>query len=287
MTFSEERIQEIDVHVPAGSISGRVVQTQDKKRRKLNVTCTPEDRSPLHTSYIKRTVPCDDDGGFTFDHLPAGSYRVGVAKSMQANAVIDGVWLDPDSEVNGLELLTEETAMVEVLVLDSAGSPVADAEVFAQNQKGIMLAPYATIRTSSKGLLKLKHLGQGSFHFFARHGDEASPLSSAVSAGGQGEDPIRLTLEKGARGVIQVMDAGRAVPARLWIVNSHGDDFSFTLQTFDMGRYLREGNNSSKYDVGPLPPGTYKVRARVQDGRTTSGKLRLSADAPSSLTLQL
>ncbi len=287
VTFTAERIQEIDIHVPAGTISGRVVQTQDKKRRKLKVTCTPEDRSPLHTSYIKRTVPCDDDGSFTFDHLPAGSYRVGVAKSMQANAVIDDVWLDPNGDVSGIELRTGETAKVEVLVLDSAGSPVAGAEVFAQNQKGLMLALHASIRTSSSGRLKLKHLGEGNFHFFARHGDEASPLSSTVSVGSHGEDPIRLTLEKGARGVIQVMDAGRAVPARLWIVNSRGDDFSSTLQTFDLNRYIREGNNSSKYDVGPLPPGTYKVRARVQDGRTVEGEFLLSADAPNSLTLQL
>lgn len=287
VTFTEERIQEIDVYIPAGSISGRVVQTQDRKRRKLNVTCTPEDRSPLHSSYIKKTVPCEDDGSFTFDHLPAGSYRIGVAKSMQATAVIDDVWLEPNGEVRGIELLTGDVAKVEVLVLDSAGSPVAGAEVFAQNQKGIMLAPHANIRTSSSGHLKLKHLGRGNYHFFARHGDEASPLSSTVPVGSSDDDPIRLTLAKGARGVIQIMDGGRAVPARLWIVNSHGDDFSSTLQTFDIGRYIREGNNSSKYDVGPLPPGTYKVRARVQDGRTAKGEILLSAGTPGSLTLQL
>ena len=287
VNLTAERNQQIDLHIPEGSIGGRVVQTGSKPKKKIRVKCIPEDRSPLHSSYLSRTVSCDESGAFRFDHLPAGSYRIGVLDTMQADAVIESVLLDANGSVGGLELRTGDSVRAKILVLDSEGRPVADAEIFALNHQGTMFGSNERLRTSSRGTLKLRQLGMGEYRFFARKGDSSSLSSDPIMVTGKAGEPIQLTLLRGARGEIQVMDSDQPVPARLWIVNSSGDDFSATLQTFDIGKYIREGNNSSKYDVGPLPPGIYQVRARALDGRTTKGVLKLNTSTIVALELQL
>ena len=76
MDLPDKRHVERDIEIPVGSVSGRVIAVDRKSKRKPFVSLSPEDRSPLATLYLTRSQRCNADGSFSFEHLPAGSYRV-------------------------------------------------------------------------------------------------------------------------------------------------------------------------------------------------------------------
>ncbi|MDF1838699.1 MAG: hypothetical protein P1V35_12585, partial [Planctomycetota bacterium] len=103
------------------------------------------------------------------------------------------------------------------------------------------------------------------------------------------DTPVTQTVElvPGATATIQVLDGTVPMPARLWILNDAGHEFSRTMDRIDHPKYLREGHSSQKYELGPLPPGKYLVRARVLDGREAQGELQLRVGSPAKLELQM
>ena len=95
-----------------------------------------------------------------------------------------------------------------------------------------------------------------------------------------------LVLEEGASGQITVWDGERIVPARLSIIGPKGNDYSRTLTQFDHQRYLIEGEQPARYEVGPLPAGKYRVRAQLADGRTAEATLELKLGTIGQLELK-
>lgn len=285
--LTEEREQDFDVVVPEGRISGRVTKVGEPSKKRRSVVCTAEGLNPVLSLYLTRNIRCEKDGSFSIDYLPAGSYRLAVSGVMHPRSVIDDIQLTPDGSVEGLVLEVGDVGKAEVLVVDSEGQPVSDALVYAQDSAGFVYTPGLNAGTSADGKQAFSKLGLGEFRFFSRKDGLASPLSDVVQIDSEKAAEITVQLEEGARGVIQVMDAGVAVSAKLWIIDEDGNDYSRTLETFDHSEYLTQGSDSAKYELGPLPPGRYQVRARSFEGRSGSGEIELVRGRVESLEVKL
>ncbi|MFT4649161.1 MAG: hypothetical protein ACI9X4_002396 [Glaciecola sp.] len=285
--LSDEREQEIDIHVPNGQISGQVVQSGKGKFKPRMVNCSPEGRNPIHSLYLLRTIRCDTDGTFTFDYLPPGTYRVYIGNVIDPGSVADDVLVVADGHVKGLRLELGATGEATVKVVDDKGQTVVGASVFLQDAKGNAHAAGPQRKTNSTGEIRFSKLGVGDYRIFASHGEFSSTLSDVVQV--TSDKPVTQTvmLAPGARGTIQVLDQADPVTARLWILNDAGHEFSRTMDSIDHTKFLREGYSSVKYELGPLLPGKYLVRARAFDGREAQGELLLEVGVPGKLELQL
>ncbi len=287
LELTEEPEQEFDIHVPVGRITGRVMGIESGEFRKTSVSCRPEGRSPTEVIYLSRNVRCDEKGDFAFEGLPQGSYRVALANVFDPGGVVEGIELEADGEVSGLQLKTGETSKAEVLVLDGNGQPVSGAKVYAQDSAGHLYLPGLTGETDVNGIMSFSSFTAGDYRFFAQSGETVSAFSAPLQIGS--EEPQRVTVELGfgGRASIQVLDGEKPVYARLWIWDSSGNEFSRTLEMFDPARYMTEGDNPESYALGPLVLGTYRVRAKAYDGRSAEGELKVREGTQAELVLQL
>lgn len=283
MIDADPKEQTYDVHIPVGRIAGRVTGGPSG----TSVTCKPEDRCPVETIYLTRSAKCGDDGGFAFEGLPAGSYRVALSGSAGPGALIEGIELEMDGEINGLQLAWSGSNAAEVLVLDATGQPVSGAHVFAQDSAGRLHArPYGST-TDVKGILRWRGLGDGDYRFLAMWEDRASTFSAPLTLPAEGSDRATVTVDPGGTATIRVLHDGVPVAARLAVRDAARNDVSRTMEAFDHTRYLKEGSRSDTYSIGPLAPGVYSVHAKAIGHGVAMGELTIEAGESAELELHI
>jgi hypothetical protein len=286
--FGPAREHEVELEIPVGRIAGVVVGADGgpPERRKV-VRLRPEAEDPITTQFKSRSTKTDDEGGFAFEFLSAGTYRVSMLSVVGPDSTAGGVRLGRDDERSDIVLRATETGDAVVSVVDAAGAPVRGASLYAHDENGTAYGVSNTV-TAEEGTLKFRNLAPGNYRFFARKEGLASTGSGAVAVRADETAEVTVQLTDAALMRVSVEDeSGQPVRAHLRVLDATGRDFAPMVDGVDFKRYLTEGYSSTTRRVGPLLPGTYRILARVEDGRTVEHELTLSAGADEPVRLKL
>jgi len=187
--------------------------------------------------------------------------------------------------VSDIDLLAGGNGKLTVLVQDLDGKPVKGAEVFAFDAQGTMHFPLDTPRTNSDGIKKFRRLGESEYRLMAQTKAGASAVTPPVHVDSAMAQTITLTIESGGSLMIQWPDQPPAELDRLWVIDAHGRDFARAMTTFDSRRYITQGDGARPRRIGPLPPGPYTVRARLQNGQSAQVECEVKANALKTVPL--
>lgn len=158
-----------------------------------------------------RKETTDGDGRFFLAGLPAAMYSLyaGVEASKNKIAAEAGIRLPLREDANGIELKLKPLRSISGKVVDTAGRPVAKAEVSAQMEKtsrpeeALSERTRGSATTDKKGEFEIHNLSDGPYQLEARaQGFSTTPLGRAVRPA---EEPVTIKMEVCAKVI------GRAV----------------------------------------------------------------------------
>ena len=135
----------------------------------------------------------------------------------------------------------------------------------------------ALVTTNAAGRFSYPGLGPGRYTVTAKKGGEVSQNSDPVRVDEGGKGEAFVVLDPGVTMTITVVDEGEAeIRARISVTDSEGREVSGMLSLSEIMEAYGRGFSSTAQEVGPLPPGKYRVTALLDDGRETHKNITLS-----------
>lgn len=150
-------------------------------------------------------------------------------------------------------------------VVDRAGAPIVEAEVYARGPDGRLLGGAEAVETSADGTYRFAGLPPGRITVLARKEYSASRGEHAVDVRSGDEGRADLVLEPATLVLVRTVD-------------SAGAKLDAPIQVLGVGGRFPSGSaafsDAAGQRVGPLPPGSYTIRATDAAGR--SGEVQVS-----------
>jgi hypothetical protein len=184
----------VTIRLVAGRIEGIVVDSVGRPVSGATLELTRRSRENLAGIEIHNIVPVqevetDEHGGFDLADVAPGRYRISAATDRQRgwSELFD---LDGGEQLRGLRISIEPLVSVRVEVRDSAGKPVAGAEVelyLDGEDEG-----YGD--TNREGFIALRVL-PGSYRLQASRSGKVDITVQSVEVGRTGSQVIRVELE--------------------------------------------------------------------------------------------
>lgn len=206
------------------------------------------------------------DGAFSFDAMPAGSFRFVASHSELATGTSALVTLDGKTERSGIVVSLSAGAVVRGKVVDASNQPVASARVrISTNGRSMFAAPARQAFTDANGGFEVKALPRAQLLAVALHESAASQSVAIDTSAGT---PPAVTLMLDVTGTIAgvVVDAnGQPVEG---VQVSAGPNFRDSRDDIDMAQWRLRGfpqeltDASGAFKLGGLAPGNYIVTAR-------------------------
>ena len=233
-----------------------------------------------------------DDGAFSFEHLSPGTYTIaagepswvsGGYEPAHALGRLTGLVLGEGETISDLELHLTPGGTIEGQVMDRAGAPAAGATISIWDAQGRVLNDYGDVVTDGAGRFIASGLAAGDWTVNARRGHEASPASSPLGVSPRSSVKTRLALGAGTSlRVVAVGADGQPVDAAVSVRDPSGREHADVPPTDTL--LLSVGAITS---AGPLPPGTYTVRARSRQSEWAEVAVTLNGEPEHELTLKL
>jgi len=192
---AEKRTGLVLVRAPEGEyrISGRVINSERKPILATNLS--------IHQPVI-RSAQSDEDGSFTFEELPEGSYTIQVedySNSMRRSKSVDGI----AAGATDVEIVLERPAKLRGVVVDeSTGKPITQFDLVSE--PGLLdeinghimwqYKPYA----DAEGEFELDGVGQGDNTLFARADGFAEAIHHVLALdAGESREGIAIAMSRG------------------------------------------------------------------------------------------
>ncbi|MBL8863285.1 MAG: carboxypeptidase regulatory-like domain-containing protein [Planctomycetes bacterium] len=291
----------LDVLLPEGRISGRVLGPEGNPAANVRVSVTREGVGRPGTTWGGQfhELRTGSDGTYDATGLPSGTYTVLAGGSelggmlgdasnvVGGRAARGGIELGEREWRSGVDFRLKPPGSVEVLAVDDAGRPVPGAVVFARDEAGRPVDAFSFVTTDSTGRAKYAGLAAGRYTFRARTEALTSVESPAVRVEEGAQTELRLSLEKGTLVLVKVIDAAKApLPASIEVLDEGGRNLAGQLGLSEiMARFQGGGFDPLEQRFGPFPPGKYRVRATLESGQTAMKPVTLSGQAERKLTL--
>lgn len=265
--------QRVDLALPLGRISGRLVGPDGRPAAGERVTLTPDGppRSDRVWEAYTETVS-DAEGLFDVIGLRPGAYRlsagggaVWAGGGSLGRVTLGDIQIAEDEWKEDLELHLPAPGTLRVTVRGPEGKPVAGATVFVRDEAGRPLEPFSFLSTDASGTLTYEGVAPGRVTVLARTSQLASRESGPVTVTEGAVQDVELVLESSAVLVVELVqrDGDRTpVRARVLVQDENGRDVSSFLGMTDLqALYGQAGLSTTEHRVGPIPPGRYTVRA--------------------------
>jgi len=287
---------EHDLAVPLGTIRGRVLDANGSGLRGVPVVLASAGPPSFYDLLGGRQTTTDTGGRYAFHFLPAGSYsaRAGLGfegawnPTGHAVAVSPGLDLEPNGKLDAVDLVLARPGRVVGSVRDTAGEAVPGATLFLRDESGQLLNPHSSFTTDTAGRFEFPHAAPGMVTVTARSESSCSQESTPtlVRAGEAAE--VSLVLDSATHLSISVVDRdGRALRARVRILDALGRDVGAMRKTSDLEATFADGLVTSTQSFGPLAPGSYEVIATDTEGRTQRCRVRLDGHPQRRLEMRV
>jgi protocatechuate 3,4-dioxygenase beta subunit len=299
-TIPEKAEHVLDIELPLGALRGLVVGPDRNALKGARVTLATdgglESGSMLGGQYSEATT--DDAGRYAFDFLRPGTYSVAAGGALfggafggqsQAGRVVRaGLEVAEGRALEGVDFQLEAPGDIQGRVLDAGGTPLKDASVFVRDANGRLLDRLSMTTSGADGAFTYKGVAPGEYVVSARAKGAASGESAPVRVESGGSASVELVLQAGTKLVVEVVDEeGNALRVRVSVTDEHGREMQGMLGFSEMAGGISEGFDSSRTNVGPLPPGTYTVTATAEDGKKASRPVNLEGQPERRLKLRL
>jgi hypothetical protein len=227
-----------------------------------------------------RTV-ADGSGHFSVEALAPGSYDVVVTAPGFTSLIRPGLTI-ASGERFSIELQLTGTGAVEGQVRDSAGQPVAGAQVVSsESWLGTFGSEPAEARTDAEGHYRLEGLPVGYQSLTARRERAAVGPRQPVAIREEGTARVDFTLQETGtiEGVVRAA-SGPLPPLQFIVTASPQDEQDLTVTDFP----LVESDSAGSFRMS-LPPGQYEVRA-IADGRRDLGRASQEVEVEAGKTVR-
>ncbi|MFG0316870.1 MAG: carboxypeptidase regulatory-like domain-containing protein [Planctomycetota bacterium JB042] len=288
VTVPEVERYRLDLALPGGSIAG-VVRTADGAAPSSAVVWLRREdgTSDLSAMMSGGAVVVEDDGSFVIETLHPGRYAITATGPEHGITTRHDVVVSDGARTGGIEVRLSAAGRLEGVVRDEAGAPTADATISLRDRDGRPLHRISGT-TGHDGSFSIDRVPAGELFVTARTRERVGePVRTRVAAGETGS--LDLSVRPGT--VLRVAfegEDGAPTRAALRVEDEEGRDRAGGRSAHEIESLAAEGLLSSERRVGPLPPGTYVVRARTADGRAGEASVTLSAQrAEETVTIRL
>ncbi len=288
VTVPEVERHRLDLALPGGSIAGVVRAADGAAPSSAVVWLRREDgTSDLSAMMSGGATVVEDDGSFVIETLHPGRYAITATGPEHGVTTRHDVVVTDGARTGGVEVRLSAAGRLEGVVRDETGAPAADATISLRDRDGRPLHRISGT-TGHDGSFSIDRVPAGELLVTARTRERVGePVRTRVATGETGT--LDLSIRPGT--VLRVgfeREDGAPIRAALRVEDEEGRDRAGGRSTHEIESLAAEGLLSSERRVGPLPPGTYVVRARTADGRAGEASVTLSAERPEeALTIRL
>jgi RNA polymerase sigma-70 factor (ECF subfamily) len=293
---SEHRL---DLELPSARLSGIVLRPDGRPAEAARVTLASEGHEGSDTyhqgHYIE--VATDGDGRFDVSGLFEGEFWVAAGGApyepgmgpAYARVVLDGIELAVGEHRSDISIQLPEPGGLVVSVLDERRQPAEGATVFVRDAGGNIVDALSGAVTDATGTCRIETLASGAYTLCARSGGLASLESQPVRVLEGAFERAQLELAAGSRLLVHLVDE-KGVRQRGWVsVFDHEEREVGALYAYSeaVQLYLDGAFSPSSPRFGPLPPGKYRVDARVFGGGQASREVVIDGHDEIVLTLKI
>lgn len=273
----------LDIELPGGGISGRVLDEAGEALAQVRIVLLPSAGAELEQLFSPRYIETstESDGSFEMGELSAGEYMLlaggglvedGAAR--HARVVTDGLVVDEDRWLRGVEIRLPEPGSLSVVATDYLRTPVAGAVVFVRNEAGQVLEALSMESTDSEGRLSVGGLAPGNYRVFARNSSLASAEVAVVVKSGESSG-VEVELEPGSWLTVRTLDrSGEPVGSVATLL----DDGLEVGQVFiDMNHAIERMHSmiTGEHRIGPLRAGSYRLQVVTPSGARAKKPVRI------------
>jgi hypothetical protein len=297
----KEKEYKLDFALPTARISGQVLGPEGDPAPGTRVSLHPETAITAGTMWGGQysESATDAEGRFDVQALRPGKYTLIVGGMTMGGLFGDqggfgrqlkgDIHLSEGEWMKGVDFHLKRPGVIDVEVVDDSGSPVSEAALFTRNKDGKLLDRFSMIATDANGKAKYGGLEPGTYFLLARKGTVAS-LDSAQVRVEEGQHAVaKLVLQAGTMLIVEVFDAeNKLSKASLSVQDEEGREVGGMIALSEIMKMFSEGGfSSTEQKVGPLPPGKYRVRATLPDGKTIMKPVTLNGQAERKLSIHI
>ncbi len=298
-TIPEGPETRLDLELPLGRISGRVQDTRGEPVSGARVTVTMQGGLVFGTVFGGHYTEAATDGSghYQIPWLRPGSYTVAAGGAFLGGALGEGkalgrevrsVELGEGEAKGGIDFRLEQPGSVRGTVRDGAGQLVAEASIFLRDDEGRLVELFSLASTNASGTFEYPGLAPGEYSVTARTKSLASSAGVPVRVRSGESSEVTVVVEPGTLLFVSLEDAsGTDLPSRVSVLDDKGRELNGMMGLAELMERYSAGLGEAVQRVGPLPPGTYEVRAIAEDGRTAERPVSLTGQAERKLKLRL
>lgn len=215
----------------------------------------------------------DAQGKFSFDALPAGTFRFEAMSATYAPGYSEMVTLDGTTEKTGVEVKMEPGATIRGKVVSNSGDPVGTAEVRVRVvTRSMRLSAARQVIADDEGKFEITGLAQKPVELVAVHGSGASEITEVDLSEPPAvrEVTITLDLDGTIEGVVVGTDGepieGAQVTAMLDWRSRSGSRRAMRSSMWFRGIPQELSDAGGRFKIGGLEDGDYMVRASRSAG---------------------
>ena len=278
--IADEEEVRLDIELPLGRISGRIVDEEGEPVPGARVTLHTEHGmafgSFLGGQYAEITA--GDDGKYDLEYLKPGTYSVGVGgtpmggilggESKGGRVVEGGLSISEGEHLDDVDFVLASPGELVGKVTDENGQPVPQATVFVRDSNGRLVERISFVVTDSSGKFSYKGLAEGEYSVVAKEGERVSADSASVRVPAGGRAEANVALEQGTVLLVTVDGVENLRGARVRVTGPGDVEYTGMFSLSELMEASRDFS-SQVTRVGPLPSGEYTAYVTLPDGRTT------------------
>ena len=289
---------ELDVAMPMGRISGRVLGPDGKPSANARVTLS------MQTGQIFGTVMggqynetrADADGQYEILFVRPGDYAVAAGGSYLGGLLgsenslgrkVKSISVTEDSSAT-LNFELEAPGELHGIVRDAAGKPVSEASIFLRDEDGRLLELFSFQATNASGAFEYDGLAPGEYTITARAEAMTSSTDVAIRISSGETTETTVTVDAGTMMLVSLKDkSGADIRSRVSVLDEHGHELNGMLSLNELMARISGGVDATEQRVGPLSPGHYQVSTVAEDGRSATRRVRVSGKPEKKVRLRL
>ncbi len=294
----EVEAHELDVDMPMGRISGRVVGPDGGPSANARVTLSMQSGQAFGTIMGGQynETRADENGEYEILYVRPGDYAVAAGGSYLGGLLgsedslgrkVKSVTVSENSSTT-LNFELEAPGELHGVVRDAAGKPVAEASIFLRDEEGRLLELFSFQATNASGAFEYDGLAPGEYTITARAEGMTSATDTTVRIRADEVTETTVVVDAGTTLLVSLTDkSGAVVRSRVSVLDENGHEMNGMLSLNELMARISGGVDGKEQRVGPLAPGVYEVSTKTEDGRSAQRRVRVSNKPEKKVRLRL